>query len=493
MSCSTPEWLYDVFLNFIEDSEAGPNTFVSRLRGALSSEGVTFIDGTNLDREIWEATIEGSHIALLLFTQNYTESSRCLDERVKIMDCHNQFGKVVVPIFYGVDRYDVREQSGPFGEALEQLAETRLPGKGVVDVLLKWGAALTQAALLTGYSHSDYSLDNTLLPVTKFFVGLTYVVQELRELIENSSAEVSFIGICGMGGVGKTTTAKFLYNNIGFQFENKSFIENIAQVCKEDNRGYVGLQKQLLYDVLKTEVELHGSAMGTTMIEKRLHGKRLLLVLDNVSELEQVKVLCGNREWIGRQSVLLGIDESESVELLSRHAFRELSPREDFHELSRQITKRCKGLPLALEIIGSCLYEKTKEEWECMLSKLNQTVEMNNDLFYEIFRLSLDGLDDEEKRIFLDICCFFIDKDRAYAAEILNSCRTRIYPNISITNLVERNLIKIEKNNKLGMHALLLEMGRKIIHQSSSKEADEYYCQGWAQKDVLDAFARHVL
>ncbi|CAJ2634997.1 unnamed protein product [Trifolium pratense] len=57
-----------------------------------------------------------------------------------------------------------------------------------------------------------------------------------------------------------------------------------------------------------------------------------------------------------------------------------------------------------------------------------------------------------EKDIFLDIFCFFIGKDRGYVTEILNG--GGLHAVIGIVILIERSLVKIEKNNKLGMHDL---------------------------------------
>ena len=70
-------------------------------------------------------------------------------------------------------------------------------------------------------------LDITLLSITEFPVGLESRVQQIIELIENQSSRVYVIGIWGMGGSGKTTTAKAIYNRIHRKFMDRSFIENV--------------------------------------------------------------------------------------------------------------------------------------------------------------------------------------------------------------------------------------------------------------------------
>jgi len=219
---------------------------------------------------------------------------------------------------------------------------------------------------------------------------------------------------------------------------------------------------------------------------KRFRGEKALVVLDDVTTYEQLKLLSGNPRLFIPGSVLIvttrdvrllnlfkvdyvctmkEMDEKESLELFSWHSFRQPSPIEDFRELSMNVVAYCGGLPVALEIIGSYLYERTEEEWISVISKLKS---IPNDQVQEKLRISYDGLkDDMVKDIFLDICCFFIGKDRAYVTEILNGCG--LHADIGIAILIERSLVKIEKNNKFGMHDLIRDMGREIVRESSGK------------------------
>jgi hypothetical protein len=353
-------------------------------------------------------------------------------------------------------------------------------------------------------------LDSTHLSITEFPVGLESRVREVVEFIGNQSNKVCMAGIWGMGGSGKTTTAKAVYNLINRRFDDSSFIENIREVCEKDNKGIIHLQEQLLSDVLKIKVKkIHSITSGTTMIEKRLRRKTVLVILDDVSKFEQIKDLCGNRKWFGSGSVLIvttrdvhllkllkvahicttkEMDEDESLELFSWHAFREQSPTKYFNKLSRNVVAYCGGLPLALEILGSYLYGRTRGEWKSVLSKLER---IPNDQVQEKLRISYDGLkDDTEKDIFLDICCFFIGKDRAYVTKILNGCG--LYADIGITVLVERSLVKIEKNNKLGMHDLLRDMGREIVRQTSVKNPGKRN-RLWYHEDVHDVLTKYMV
>lgn len=292
-----------------------------------------------------------------------------------------------------------------------------------------------------------------------------------------------------MGGSGKTTTATAVYNQFHGKFVVHRFIENIREVCEKESRGIIHLKQQLLLDNMKTT-------------DKRFMREKALVVLDDVSTLKQVKALCGKRKCFGTGSVLIvtsrdvrilkslevdhvysmtEMDEYESLELFNLHAFRKSSAKEDFNQLSRSIIDYCGGLPLALEEIGSYLCDRTKQQWKSTLSNLRR---IPNDKVQKKLKISYDGLDyDFERGIFLDICCFFIGKKRAYVSEILDGCG--LNADMGITILIERSLLKVEKNDKLGMHGLLRDMGREIVRKISEEELGKR-SRLWSYEDVHD-------
>lgn len=71
--------------------------------------------------------------------------------------------------------------------------------------------------------------------------------------------------------------------------------------------------------------------------------------------------------------------------------------------LSEKVLNCAKGIPLALKVSGFSLQNRTEEEWESALEKLKKHTEGE---IFGALKLSYDGLDDEQKDIFLDIACF---------------------------------------------------------------------------------------
>ncbi|TKY68711.1 Disease resistance protein TAO1 [Spatholobus suberectus] len=158
-SNSKPQWIYDVFINF--RGEDTRRNFVSHLHYALSKAGVnTFLDEENLLKgmqleELLRA-IEGSQIAIVVFSKTYTESTWCLDELEKISKCHGTCGQKVVPVFYDIDPSVVRHQKGDFGKALKAAAEKIYLGEDLEHALSRLSSALTKAANFSGWDVRNY-------------------------------------------------------------------------------------------------------------------------------------------------------------------------------------------------------------------------------------------------------------------------------------------------------------------------------------------------
>jgi len=346
-------------------------------------------------------------------------------------------------------------------------------------------------------------LDKTDLFVPDHLVGVKSRVHDMiQKLNIQQSNDVLLLGIWGMGGIGKTTIAKSIYNEICRNFRGRSFLANIREKW-EHTDGKVSLQEQLLLDILKkTTAKIPNIDSGKNTIKDMLCDKRVLLVLDDVDSLDQLNALCGSREWFGSGTRIIittrnnriltangvdhvymmkEMDDNESIELFSWHAFKQPRPREEFLEISREIVDYTVGLPLALEVLGSYLFERGVADWKCVLEKFKI---IPNREIQQTLKISYDGLnDDTEKDIFLDIACFFIGMDRNDVTQILNGCR--LFADIGISVLVERSLVTVDDKNTLGMHDLLRDMGREIIREKSPKDPEER-SRLWFHEDVLN-------
>ncbi|MCH93380.1 TMV resistance protein N-like, partial [Trifolium medium] len=160
------------------------------------------------------------------------------------MECHRTIGQVVLPVFFDVDPSEVRRQTGEFGKSFQNALNRLLK----VDEFMvpKWRDSLRDAAGLAGFvvlnsrnesevikdivENVTHLLDKTDLFIADNPVGLESRVQDMIQLLDTQqSNNVLLLGMWGMGGIGKTTIAKAIYNKIGRDFERRSFLANIRE------------------------------------------------------------------------------------------------------------------------------------------------------------------------------------------------------------------------------------------------------------------------
>ncbi|KAM7460214.1 hypothetical protein LguiB_036408 [Lonicera macranthoides] len=490
-------WKYDVFLSF--RGEDIRKTFVDHLYSALHQRGIfTFKDDERLERgrsiapELLKA-IELSRFAIVVFSKNYASSSWCLDELAKIMDCHNNNNNkymaaqfTVIPVFYDVQPSDVRKQEGHFGETF---------AKHDSDKVQIWRQALRDAANLSGWDLKNVAngheakcidivvkeirskLPHTISSVDEPLVGMKCRTEEVTSLLDVESNVVRTIGIWGLGGIGKTTLARAVFDKISHQFEVACFLHNVGEVSRKD--GLKCLQEQLLSKTLMVDDLQIMNVYEGINLSKSLRFKCVLLVLDDVDHLDQLEVLAGTHCFFGPQSRIIittrdrhllvahGVDETyearllndgEAIQLFNWKAFKGIHPTEDFVRLSDQVIHIAGGLPLALKVLGSTLCGENFAFWKDSLEKLSKEGP-DGDILKKL-KISFDGLEKKVQETFLDIACFFEGQTKEHVSRILYSCD--FYPDYSIPILVHRSLIYVSEENKLCMHQLIRKMGQHI-------------------------------
>ena len=309
-------------------------------------------------------------------------------------------------------------------------------------------------------------------------VGMDSRMEDLLSRLCIGSDDVRFVGIWGMAGIGKTTIAEAIYDRIYTKFDGCCFLKNVRE--DSQRHGLTYLQETLLSQVLGGINNLN---RGINFIKARLRPKRVLIVLDDVVHRQQLEALAGNHDWFGSGSRIIittrekrllieqEVDEiykvekleyDEALKLFCQYAFRYKHPTEDFMQLCHHAVDYTGGLPLALKVLGSCLYRKSIHEWKSELDKFNQ---FPNKEVLNVLKTSFDGLDDNEKNMFLDIAFFYKGEDKDFVIEVLDN----FFPVSEIGNLVDKSLITIS-DNKLYMHDLLQEMGWEIVRQESIKD-----------------------
>ena len=177
-----------------------------------------------------------------------------------------------------------------------------------------------------------------------------------------------------------------------------------------------------------------------------------------------------------------GLSYNDALKLFSWKAFHKPHPKENFVNLSKDFVNYAKGLPLALKVFGSLLFDKTMDEWKSALNNLKAEFDEN---IMVLLQISFDGLTNTQKGLFLDIACFFKGEKKDCIRDVLQSFG--YYPDYNIGVLMKKSLITINENGALGLHDLLQDMGQEIIRRESPREPGGR-SRLWIYEDVI-----HVL
>ncbi|KAI3730799.1 hypothetical protein L1987_61976 [Smallanthus sonchifolius] len=510
---NSQSWNYEVFLSF-RGKDTRKN-FVDHLYTALVQQGIlTYKDDETLPRgESIGPTllkdIQESRIAVIVFSKNYADSSWCLDELAHIIWCMENRGQIVLPVFYDVDPSDVRKQKRTYEEAFSKHEE------GNKHKVESWRKALEKAGNLSGWVTNDFvngheancirnivgtisaRLSPLITNVDEGLIGIETRLLDLKSKLVIGSGGVRMVGIWGVGGGGKTTLASAAYTEISHQFDAHCLLENIRD--ESSKHGLKKLQEKILSAVLETEVGLWSEIEGKSMIKSRFCNKSVLVVLDDVDNLKQLEALAGSHDWFGdgsriiittRDEHLLSrkadaiyevslLSHDEAIKLFGKHAYREDKPVEDYEMLSLEVVSYAGGLPLALEILGTFLYDKDKDEWMSALAKLKCIPHVK---VTERLKISYDGLEPDEKELFLDIACFLRRWPIDRAMRVLDACS--FHPGIGVKVLVQKSLIKVS-NGILDMHDLVEEMAHYIV-RGEHPSHPEKHSRIWQEKDIVE-------
>ncbi|XP_030476814.1 disease resistance protein RPV1-like [Syzygium oleosum] len=484
----------------------------------LTAVGISVFRGKRklgADKEIDPALVEAigqSKILIPIISPEYVSSKSCLMVLAKMLDFMDTMNHAIIPIFYRINPsfadHKKRGSDGmlvdPLKSALHRIGQ--LEGYRVDDASDR---LISELVLYVTRQLKKAELVGTSMPV-----GIDNQVREMmtrldidyrnKQAIDICSNEVRMVGIHGIEGIGKTTLVKFVYNQLYPLFEGCSYLGNIREISRTESLEH--LQSQLVSDLLKQEpLTFRSLEDGIYHIRHKFRNMRVLIVLDDVNEQHHLEAFAGKLSWFGSRSRIIittrkpnllnipevvetyevqPMDADQSLRLFCQHAFGGSSPREGFGELSKDIVSTARGLPIAIEVVGSFLYRKDKQIWTETSKKLKKRPVHP---VQQVLMTSLDALDPETKEIFLDIACFLIGKDKRMPFYMWEGCD--FHPCSGVESLLLISLVKIGENNELLVNDLLRDLGRAIVSKEDPANPGKR-SRLWDHKDALYTLRR---
>ncbi|RDX65851.1 putative disease resistance protein, partial [Mucuna pruriens] len=258
----------------------------------------------------------------------------------------------------------------------------------------------------------------------EFTVGLGVTLSKLKmEVLRDG---MSTLLLTGMGGLGKTTLAtklcrdeevkgKFKENILFITFSQTPNLKNIVEKLFE-HCGYQVPEFLSDEDAIKR--------LGILL--RKIEGSPLLLVLDDVwpgsealvekfkFQMSNYKILVTSRvsfPKFGTPYILKPLAHEDAMTLFRHHALLEKSSSSiPDEELIQKVVRYCKGLPLAIKVIGRSLGNRPYELWQKMVEELSQghSILHSNTELLTCFQKLLDVLEDNPniKECFMDLGLF---------------------------------------------------------------------------------------
>ncbi|XP_031100362.1 putative late blight resistance protein homolog R1B-8 [Ipomoea triloba] len=385
------------------------------------------------------------------------------------------------------------------------------------------------------------------MPQHVFMVGNNNALEEIKDKLTNSSKEREVISITGMGGIGKTTLAKNVYEDkdIKRHFDIRAWI-TVSQSYSLDDLLRVLLQSidvsspteeqsvllQSIDASSPTEEQSAGTFELKDKVRKLLLGKRYLIAIDDIwsTQVWDDLKICFPSEKRNGSRVLLTtrltnvathassgglpfsmptLSKEESWDLFCKKIFaKESCPPIEFQEIGRDIVMKCKGLPLSIILMAGILSKaKMKvEDWE----NVARDVALSSTLYEEqncekILLLSYNHLPENLKTCFLYLGVFpedyeipvrrlvgywvaqgFVEDDEALVANNKEEVGWQ-----KLQDLIDRNLIFVEKRGCCGriktckIHDLTHEMCLRLAKGKNILHViDDKFHVGQSSKEI---------
>lgn len=246
------------------------------------------------------------------------------------------------------------------------------------------------------------------------------VKQESDDHQSLEACSVTTFALVGIGGMGKTTLVKAVYNDQRV----KQCFDQVMWVCVSKEFDVNGLTRKIVQEATGGGTNVTGLNTLQTILQEKLSSKKFLLVFDDVwndNSLSDWETLLGPLKFGQMGSKILlttrmqsvidvvervlggrtkslrleGLQDKDLLVLLNKHAFLRVNPDDhmNLQEIGKKIIRRLSGCPLAAKVLGGLLNSSMDSiHWNRILQENIHNMEDGNNGVMKVLRLSYNHL-----------------------------------------------------------------------------------------------------
>ncbi|KAM7505216.1 hypothetical protein LguiB_004120 [Lonicera macranthoides] len=343
------------------------------------------------------------------------------------------------------------------------------------------------------------------------------IMRNVMEAIRDD--KIRTLGICGMGGVGKTT----LVHEVDRIVREERLFDEVVMAIVSQEPNVTRIQRDIA-DFLKLELNEQNILARASRLHERLtqkgskdKSKRILIILDDLwkkLDLKEVGIPFGD-DHSGCKIVLtsrnrdvcvhMKADKIFSIPVLPENEawilFKNSLLTTNLYPVAKEIVEQCGGLPIAITVIAMVLAEKEEDTWNYVLRQLKRSsLKGEYAAVHKVFKLSYDNLEHKEiKDVFLLCCLFPEDFDipiedlarygmgRRFFEKVykLHEARQNVHAHVQVLKNLNL-LLDSEEEECVKMHDLVRDFGISI---ASEGEVFVRFYKGlkeWPMEDICE-------
>ncbi|XP_047960875.1 disease resistance protein RGA2-like [Salvia hispanica] len=356
------------------------------------------------------------------------------------------------------------------------------------------------------------------------FIGrdeeVSIIVEKVTSCI-TTDERVSILAIVGMGGLGKTTLTRKVFNIL----KEKNLFGSYIWVHVSQIFDPIALLKNILMELVFCsyyEIETESRQDMLKRIQEALNDKSYLLILDDVwhedrptwdgfiNSLLGVSSINGNVIVVTTRSMVVattvnalptykleGLPKEDCWSIIKAKTFGEEDAPSQCEAIGIEIAKKCKGLPLAAKVVGGVLHNKSFEEWHSI--KDNWLSQDEGDRIRKILKLSFDNLFSLSLKKCFTYCSVFPKGHKIVRQELIELWISEGFlqhderndmesvGNNVFNNLVHNSLLVVEERDAYGnvescvMHNLMHDLASSLL---SGADQVRYLYHGVGDGDI---------